>query len=116
MNIFYDVINVISIILEILITVDYFKTVSKKKDIQPLKAFTVCCVLTIVNTVALVLINIQVVTTIIMIASIFILYKLSMLKHIIFSTILVVLLILSEMLIGLTNQVELMMQFSRIYT
>ncbi len=104
MNILYNAVNVISIILELLITIDYFKTVSKKKEIRSWKIITVCCVLTIVNAVALIFVNIQEITTIVMIASIFILsflYKLSTLKRIIFSAILVVLLILSEMLIGM---------------
>lgn len=104
MNIFYNVVNVISIVLELLITVDYFKTISKRKEIQAWKIFVSCCVLTVVNTVAIIFINIQALTTIVMIASIFVLsflYKLSIPKRIIFSAILVVLLILSEMLIGM---------------
>lgn len=104
MNIFYNVVNVISIVLELLITVDYFKTISKRKEIQAWKIFVSCCVLTVVNAVAMLFINIQALTTIVMIASIFVLsflYKLSIPKRIIFSAILVVLLILSEMLIGM---------------
>lgn len=104
MNVFYNAVNVISIILEILITADYFKTVSKRKDILPEKFFAVCCVLTAVNAAAMFLINIQAVTTIVMMTSIFVisfLYKLSTLKRVIFSAILIVLLILSEMLIGM---------------
>lgn len=104
MNIFYNAVNVISIVLELLITTDYFKTISKRKEIQSWKIFAVCGVLTIVNSVAIIFINIQALTTIVMIASIFVLsflYKLSIPKRIIFSAILVVLLILSEMLIGM---------------
>lgn len=104
MNLFYNAVNIISIVLELLLTVDYFKTISTGQKNQPWKIFSVCGVLTIVNSVAIIFINVQALTTIVMIASIFVisfLYKLSIPKRIVFSAILVVLLILSEMLIGM---------------
>ncbi len=104
MNLFYNAVNIISIVLELLLTVDYFKTISTGQKTQPWKIFSVCGVLTIVNSVAIIFINVQALTTIVMIASIFVisfLYKLSIPKRIVFSAILVVLLILSEMLIGM---------------
>ncbi len=104
MNLFYNAVNIISIVLELLLTVDYFKTISTGQKNQPWKIFSVCSVLTIVNSVAIIFINVQALTTIVMIASIFVisfLYKLSIPKRIVFSAILVVLLILSEMLIGM---------------
>lgn len=104
MNLFYNAVNVISIVLELIITVDYFKTISVGRKTKPWKIFAVCGALTAANSVAIIFINIQALTTLVMIASIFalsFLYKLSVPKRIIFSAILVVLLILSEMLIGM---------------
>lgn len=104
MNVFFDVVNMIGILLELLITVEYFKTISVGKRVPARNIIFTCGMLAIVNSAEIIFIDNQTLTTFLMIASIFViafLYKLSVPKRIIFSAILVVLLILSEMLIGM---------------
>lgn len=104
MKYMFNAVNVISVIFELLIAVDYFKTVSKKKEINRWVSIIVYGIFIAVNSSVLFFANKQAVITIVMIASVFTLsfiYKLSNLKRIIFSVILAVLSVLFEMLIGM---------------
>lgn len=104
MKYMFNAVNEISVIFELLIAVDYFKTVSKKKEINRWVSVIVYGIFIAANSSVLLFANKQAVITIVMIASVFTLsfiYKLSNLKRIIFSVILAVLSVLFEMLIGM---------------
>ena len=104
MNVFLDVINVAGVILEILIALSYFKAISNKKQISTCIEMVIIILGIVMQSVVIVVVRQQMVVTAILfllIMGLSFAYKLSILKRIVFSIILMMLYLLSEMVIGL---------------
>ena len=104
MNNLLDITNVISVIFEILITLSFFKMISNRKSIPTYIEIIISLIFMFVQSIIIVNVKEQMIVTttfFLMVLLISMLYKLSMLKRIIFSVVFMLLFVLSEMVVGL---------------
>lgn len=100
----FDVIDICSVVLEILIAISFFGEISNKKQIPSYMQEMICFAIAITQSLVIVNVEQQVVVTLLLFLEILcvsFLYKLTMAKRFICSIILMVLYALSEMVIGL---------------
>ena len=104
MNQLFDVINVAGVVLEVLIALSYFKTISNKKQIPTYVEVLICLGSIIIQSVVILTVTQQVVVTVVLfliVLGLSFVYRQSMLKRLAFSAILMVMFLLAEMVIGL---------------
>ena len=104
MNQLFDVINVAGVVLEVLIALSYFKTISNKKQIPTYVEVLICLGSIIIQSVVILTVTQQVVVTVVLfliVMGLSFVYRQSMLKRLAFSAILMVMFLLAEMVIGL---------------
>lgn len=104
MNQLFDVINVAGVVLEVLIALSYFKTISNKKQIPTYVEVLICLGSIIIQSVVILTVAQQVVVTVVLfliVLGLSFVYRQSMLKRLAFSAILMVMFLLAEMVIGL---------------
>ena len=104
MNMLFDITNVVGVILEILIALSFFKTISNRKSIPAYTEIIISLVFMTIQTIIILEIKEQMIVTIalfLMVFGISLLYKLTMFKRFIFSVVFMILFILSEIVIGL---------------
>lgn len=104
MKALFDVINIFGVVLEILVAISFFDEVSDKKQIPAYRGEGVCLAFIMMQSIVIVHVKQQAFVTIIlffMILGISFIYKLTMSKRILFSIMIMILYLLSEMVIGL---------------
>lgn len=104
MSILFQIVDILGVIFEILISFDFLKSVSVKKHCSKIVSVITCSVLIIFQAVVLIGIHQQVITALTLFLSILImahLFKLSWVKRFLFSLLLIILFILLEIITGL---------------
>ena len=104
MSIFFDVINVVGITLEILIALSFFNTVSRKRQVPSYAEFLTGLLCVIIQSVVTLFIVDKIIITLILFLQIIglsFLYKLTAWKRFLFTVLLVLLFVLSELATGL---------------
>ena len=104
MNILFNVINITGVILEILIALSFFKTISNRKQIPICYEIIISVLCMGIQSFVILIVNKQVIVTIslfLLIIAISLQYKLTVFKRFIFCVVLMILFVLSELVIGL---------------